>query len=193
MKKNRTAKATGRTPPDPQKIFRHAADFEFATLYLADYIIKKLESASPRTPVLVPDASRIVNSSLSLELYLKCLLSLEKGDYTRGHEIVKLFNDLSIDRRTRIKELFAEEFNRIPHLVYLRQQAKDKKKYEIEQILQQANNTFVEWRYAFEGLKNVEYTGQPVRNAVKRVILEIKPDWMKILEDLDIRPPFLPC
>lgn len=189
--KKKTAKTAGRTPPDPERMFKHAAVFEFVALFLSDYSIKKLNAAPPGVGVAIPDAARIVNSALSLELYLKCLLSIEKGDYDFEHELVKLFNAISPARQLRIKELFVEEFNRIPHLVYLRQVATDKKEYEFDRILERANHAFVEWRYAFEGLESgVQYNGQPVRNAVRRVILEIKPDWIKILESLDTRPTY---
>jgi hypothetical protein len=174
----------------PESLFIHASQCAFSTLYLAKYTSDTLSAAPPGVPVSVPtNMPSIVLSALSLELYLKCLVAIERGgDYPYDHEIVNLFNLVSTPRQKRIKDLFDEEFNRNPIMVYMREQVAnkngstlDKKDLTLKGLLEGANNAFIEWRYAFEGVTRMSgVSTQPVRDAVARTILEIKPEWEKM-------------
>ena len=160
---------------DPHAIFIQASAFELATLELVQLF--KQGSRELEAPF-------VVNSALSMELYLKCLLHIEnKPTQARGHEFVKLFGRLTPQHRTEIANHFEQEKLRHPVLLSIfaaeRAGRISALQWGINDVLIRSNEAFEKWRYSYElPINNMVYAGvQPVRDGVRKVILQIHPRW----------------
>ena len=69
-----------------------------------------------------------VNSIFSIELYLKSISEFDNKNYEHSHLLSELFDSLSNNRKTELKELYEDIYDFI-----------------VEQ-----ENAFVKWRYYFE-------------------------------------------
>jgi hypothetical protein len=141
--------------PTPEGIFRYASAFHFASGVLQDHIMQRfvmseVSGAAFTTPVGPPWA---VLTALATELYLKALVMLESGNYPRIHELQDLYRRVSLAKQKRIKEFFNEVFIRPAYKAILRDKGKtvDPQEFEVQGALRRLNNTFVEYRYSFEG------------------------------------------
>jgi hypothetical protein len=185
--------------PTPETVFTHAAQFHYAAGLLEKHNkarIGVMITTEPLTPVSVPCMLPfIVIIAFCAELYLKCLLMLETGNYVVGHDLERLYSQVSALRRARIKEFFNEVFIRAAYERILQEKGLpiDPLELEIEGALRRLNNAFVEYRYVFEGLANekTSFGVDVVCGAVFRAIMEIKPEWQRILDYNCIPTTFL--
>lgn len=74
-----------------------------------------------------------VNIAFACELYLKAIYLYYSNKGIHGHEIDDLYDALSENVKIQIEMLFKQEYQ-----------------YDLDEILRNIRNTFVEWRYAFE-------------------------------------------
>lgn len=197
------------TPPNAEDIFKQALYFNFAAKLLGmhnEERLRVLEEAG-RHPVqkygrartiafqrgdlsAVPCAiPQIVNLVLSIELYLKCLLTLESVTFRRIHEIKELYGQVSAPRQKRIKELYEENFSRTNFTTDSRELAPDRNLFNFEEVLTQLNKAFVQWRYAFERLSNKSTAGAYILcEAMRRAVIEVKQDWKPLVAALGKLP-----
>ncbi|MDT7540598.1 MAG: hypothetical protein QOE33_502 [Acidobacteriota bacterium] len=64
----------------------------------------------------------------------------------------------------------------------MRAQHPDKTHYDLEQALERMSNGFVDWRYNYEGIPDgSDFNIGPILPAIRRVILDIKPEWKTLL------------
>lgn len=76
----------------------------------------------------------VVNAAFSCELSLKALLMIQdKSEITKGHKLAELFSKLEDQYQSKIESTASTELI-IP----------------LEDALNEFNDTFLEWRYAFE-------------------------------------------
>lgn len=176
---------------DPKDIFVCAVAFNHAAEVLLAAI--EVRRASPPVPTSIPGIIPvIVNITFSIELYFKCIVALETGNHPWGHDLAKLFNDISASRQARIETLYAEAFNECPELVEDRNQAANKADFDLRPVLQQASRAFEEWRYRFENPAITSYPTFPVRYAAHKAVLELKPEWIDVVNDLGLPPKMSP-
>lgn len=70
----------------------------------------------------------VVNSMFAIELFIKALLTYDDIDYTKIHDLKKLFDKISKNRKRHIKDSYND----------------------IEEFLQENYESFIWWRYCFE-------------------------------------------
>jgi len=116
-----------------QAMFRQAVSFATTSSYLYDRDLK----SAPRNGFSV--APFVVNSALSLELYLKTLAQMHSGPAAHRHKLVKLFDALPAQARETIKASVAKWGDR--HVADVA---------GVRSVLSDLNNAFVEWRYCYE-------------------------------------------
>lgn len=80
----------------------------------------------------------LINTAFAIELYLKCLAYIEKNKYKYGHNLYILFTDLSKENQYRLTADFAKTGNQ----------------YDLPSLLKEAGDTFNNFRYLFEDIKN---------------------------------------
>ena len=96
----------------------------------------------------------VVNSMFAIELFIKALLTYDDIDYTKIHDLKKLFDKISENRKRRIKTNYND----------------------IEEFLQENYESFIWWRYCFE-CKDLEISIDEILNtlmALKKECDEIK-------------------
>lgn len=130
----------------------------------------------------------VTNAALALELYLKCLRSIERGEYKTGHNLRELFDDLSERTKSEIHDAHSrcEGVHNTFFLLKRRGLPTD-----LNSVLEMGQDAFERFRYAHENeAKNCVWALTPLIIIVKHLILEKRPDW-EPLQLLRI-PPLLP-
>lgn len=136
-------------------------------------------------PALLP---LIAVGALTVELYLKALVVLDTGQppQTYGHTLSSLFtNGLTAAHKKRLEQLYQEESDKAGHFAHGKSIAADKSQYDLIPMLKRNDNTFTRMRYPYELDDDwAADTLQPIWCALRRLIVEIKPEWQKLLDAL---------
>jgi hypothetical protein len=160
--------------PNPHNVFRVAIAFTAA----GDAIIEKFGDQPPDC-IEFPCA---INRSFSLELYIKCLIILDKGIYFEDHNAKKAFNMLLPETRRQCEELYDQIRANDPlckrESERLRRQGEDPEKYfKLKIALTRGALAFMQLRYPFETNISFDYALGPLELAARKVILDRKPEW----------------
>ncbi len=133
--------STDRTPRI-ESIFFQADAFNIAASRLA-------EPGRPIIPLLIP---QVVTSSLSSELYLKCLIRMETDEVPREHDLAKLFDELQGETKQAIENTWnAETAKQSAVLDEIdRRAGKPVTPRTLTDALAKEGSAFVNWRYAHE-------------------------------------------
>ena len=124
---------------EPKKIFESAQQFE----QTANFLAQQLGKPSSNMPV----APFIVNTTFSIELYLKCLLVIEtKKQPKKTHQLHTLFNLLSSNSKKDITNEFNKLMNAHP-ITSMAKQHIPHLKTDIDSVLLGMNQAFEQWRY----------------------------------------------
>jgi len=178
-------KQSGRGPShvDPEKVFETALCFEQASRLLYHVATQKLTKSTQQTVVLPTMVPAMANEALSLEIYLKCLWALDHADMRiSGHMLYnELFVNLSNVRQAEVEALYDEEANADDIFLHMRQQHPNKS-FSLIDSLKEADAGFVEWRYIYEGVNSSPHGLKLAIRAVRRLILTIKPEWVRYLK-----------
>jgi len=165
---------------DPHEIFLQAEYFNEACKVLGP-------EKSQKPYLIIPIATC---GSFSLELYLKCLLSIQspKNEFPAIHNLHTLYSDVEPQHK-KIIEFFFQAISQTDSMVLhervLRQSPLSIEE-EIDLILQDNDSAFEGFRYAF-GMQNAKmptvYSTHSIRMSVRALILStLKPDWNKPLD-----------
>jgi hypothetical protein len=92
-----------------------------------------------------------MNAAYALEAYLKCLAFLEKGAFQKTHDFVILFNDLEKRTQQELKEQHDKEAVGDSRFAAAQRQGIPS---DLDTLLQVGKDSFVKFRYAFEGNGN---------------------------------------
>jgi hypothetical protein len=175
-----------------REVFCAAADFEHAAWVL--HYAAKIRGHKSRkaerfyhTPGSIP---LIVCMNFSVELYLKCLIRLERNKVPRRvHELETLFALVSPARQDRIKCHYDAWM--APSLEWYKAWAKKngypESSVDFHVILKTTSTGFKTWRYAYErempkGANGSYYLAYGVR----QTIIELRPKWARVLTGLSI-------
>lgn len=150
-------------------------------LVASNTLNEKLSETNDLSTYLAP---YITVSSFSIELFLKCLYALEKGKKAKNiHKLYQLYDALSDDSKIIIKMLYEMYAEKDPSLIVLKSKVPEMKT-DLEDILKDMSNAFVNWRYSYEGnLTSFQGSG-PIINAIIGRISMLQPDWFEKKEDL---------
>ena len=152
---------------DPNSIFQTAELFS-KTVGLLDQAISHGEF------LVVP---LIVNSAFTVELYLKCLITIENGGYGREHNLYNLFNLLSNDSKKFITAKYNELTSADPIVMAMKQHFNGVIKFDIVSVLKDIADAFIAYRYHFENSQKDGFANSwNIRTAVKKRILDLKPN-----------------
>jgi hypothetical protein len=118
-----------------------------------------------------------VNSALALELFLKCLRTIESGSFSKGHEFDEQFRDLNESTQNEIKRRHDQIAANDKFFEDLRSRGF---KTDLDSLLKMGRKTFVHFRYAFEenpSAKDTVWGLDDFMLIVRDIILERHPDW----------------
>ncbi len=145
---------------------RHLYDSAKAYYRGADILMKQISPETSTAHLLIQPA--VTCASLSLKLYLKCLLAFEGKDKDDTvYRLAELFRNLKDDTKKAVLEKFDEFSNTALSAE------------ELARHLENLDNSFVRWRYIHEEDSrsvNLDDLEQMIL-ATKAAINAARPDW----------------
>lgn len=172
---------TTKTPVDPHHIYMLAEEYRLMAHKTSPFVVERAGAMSI-TGGFASGVVKYENShfiaplitlhAFSFELFLKCLMLLDKMTVPFTHDTKNLFNALPVSRKSRISKLYADWQKTRP----------PKEQIDIQRALNESSDAFEFYRYIFEAIPNAPFLKHGwlaggVRDAVRRVILEISPQW----------------
>lgn len=165
--------------PEPLRIFIQANNF-----VLAHHVL-----ASQRADWLNATAyAGMVVAAFAAELYMKTLICLEAKAVPKLHDLKKLFDQISPERRSRIEHHWSEQVLRNERK--FRDAERDLRTQlprDLGIALTRGANAFEALRYAYEeaASENTFVLGD-LPACVREVIVEIKPEWRGITDNPNV-------
>ncbi len=153
---------------DPYLIFQSAEAFL--------NVCRTLQATVEKGNKYVLEMVMAVNSALALELFLKCLRTIESGSFEKGHEFDQQYRDLSLSAREELRA----RHKRAESSDFFADMRAKKYKTDLDSLLSMGRGTFVHFRYAFEENPAAEKTTWALDGFmmdVRDMILERHPEW----------------
>ena len=154
---------------DPHLIFQSAEAFFNA--------LRTLDTAAKRGNPFIFPLTMAVNSALALELYLKCLRTIEAGNFLKGHEFDEQYFDLEKSTKNEIQRRHDEIETNSQFFADIRARGF---KTDLASLLKMGRKTFVHFRYAFENNPSAQDTIWALDDfmlIVRDIVLERHPEW----------------
>ena len=117
--------------------------------------------------------AQYVNHAYAFELYLKCLMIIEQGVYYAGHNLSFLFEKLSPVTQTNIVTYYHSKYQ---HVRRDATKSGGVAEPDFHELLEEAKNAFVEFRYLFEKKSVRPYVLAGIVESVRFEILKLKPE-----------------
>ena len=183
MSRGQARKHRGTVKPpliEAKAILEHAERYHAGSLCLLEAI------RNPKTRDLRLVAPAVTLESFALELLLKCLLVLEKGVNPGGHDLLQLFNALSLSSKQRLERRF-DQFLRQCELQAATGNADLKGKLaaavgktsinSLKDALEAGSKTFDFMRYVFDYDDSFGFMLSPIGLELHSMILDKQPQW----------------
>ena len=173
-----TTTATGKH--NPANIFVVAEQFRFADKMLHLMLDGELQYQGQRVPFDV-SAPMVTCAAFALELYLKCLISMETGKAPPNrHECDYLFGLLHIDTQAAIRKYFHKEGGAT--IAFIESEfaklGRPAPKIDFDYVLHASRRSFPIARYLYEGLPGEQgWVAEMIMEGARAVILKRFPRW----------------
>ncbi|MGA2483347.1 MAG: hypothetical protein ABSF92_09530 [Candidatus Acidiferrales bacterium] len=121
----------------------------------------------------------VMCSAFSLELYLKCLILVERGTLEKGHDLADLFSKTTPESQKAIRASY-ESHKAKMEAMYAAVKGIPAPKTDFDYVLHISADAFVKFRYAFEqgtGGGDFGWSASPISECVRGRLLELHPDW----------------
>jgi hypothetical protein len=159
---------------DPDQVFNIASHFaeSAALLHRATTQVLSGPERTVQLPFLIP---AIVCSAFSVELFMKCLIMVEKGDPPWKHSLRLLYSQLSHASRAAIARRFGGLMQAYPIDQAMRAQA-PQVSFAIDDVLNLVDKVFEQFRYpyAYQGEIRGAYGLGELAQAVRERIVELR-------------------
>lgn len=125
--------------------------------------------------------------AFSLELYLKCVIAIEKNKPARGHKLYELYKQIGFENQNRLKELYklAVAPGLYKHQLFyyaLKQEGIDgvADPTDLEAVLKVSTDAFTALRYfhEHESKKGAAFQAGAVPRAIRNLIFELRPNFL---------------
>ena len=114
-----------------------------------------------------------VNHAYAFELYLKCLMIIENGQYFEVHELSGLFKLLSTNTQKNIERRYSSDDT------YIRRNTTYFGFFEsptLYELLEEANRAFIDFRYLFSRSNTPTYELDNLIECVRQELFVLKPE-----------------
>ena len=159
------------SPPEDQAArewFDRADQFHYTDLFLA---------TQPAPMQSIYGKPHIVLKAFATEAYLKSLICLEGGDPPRVHDLLALFELVSVESQRLIQKRWNKSSK--PALDMLRKQKP--KGYNpprsLRGALHQSSDAFLDWRYRGDDAVGMGFSIMAFPTFVRERIVQIRPGW----------------
>ena len=171
---------------DPYKIFVQGHSFYQTLAVLCNVAPNNEQLAAALTE------PSIVVGALTIELFFKCMISIESGKASKIHDLRKLYDKLSQPTRDRIEQGWSKiAAHRGPEWDHYEQFTGQKMARDLPTALAVGAESFERIRYSYEGgNENLQYYLQDLPRLLGRIILAMKPDWKLPHASFVELPPF---
>ena len=126
---------------------------------MQDFCLRAATDGNRNIDRYVPGCA--VLAALSVELYLKCLLFIERGQYPAIHDLKVLFGQLKCQTREALRK---------------KHDARAERSGNLEELLDKGKDTFEKVRYIYER-HETEYALNWLGELVRQTIVNLHPDW----------------
>lgn len=162
---------------DPKRIFLHARGFHQAESHIANVDIDK----NPQLALEMSQAQMVLSAFIS-ELYFKCIICIETGLTPAGHELDKLFDQLSPTSKELIEKIWDKEVIPMRNPMWTKIEDEfgdgDTLKRGFRDAIEAGSRAFEIMRYGYEPqAKNSKFYISDLPQLLHRVILGMKPEW----------------
>ncbi|MGY4796022.1 hypothetical protein ACVNNN_13550 [Lysinibacillus fusiformis] len=153
-----------------KEIYNTAKSFLAASIALN----KKLSETNDISTYIAPI---VTNTSFSIELLLKCIYMIEKGQPAPNiHHLDKLYRKLSDESRTIIEMIYDMLVSQSQTTMVLKQKVPEMK-IDLDSALKEMSSAFINWRYSYEKKLTGFPTAGPIIDALMGRIKILEPDW----------------
>jgi hypothetical protein len=148
-------------------------------LEVGKFLVAELDRGNTR---ILPH-TLATNASFALELYLKCLLSLEQGQMPHGHDLHELFHALSDTTQSELTRDHRKFLCSQPELVVRARMLG--LPTDLEELLKLGKNAFIDFRYAHERISpGTDFALNGLTYCVRQRILKLQPSWGSALQEV---------
>jgi hypothetical protein len=176
---------------DPLQIYMHAFAFHVSENALGS--ITLTPNVQLAAQVVEPT---MVLSAFTTELFLKCLVCLETSLTPQGHHLFELFEQITSATQAKIIHLWDTQIvpHRDPEWKFI-----ESKKYhgdakfsrDLPGALSDSSRAFEQIRYSYEpNSRQSDFNIIDLPRVLRRVILEMKPEWANLGKDVKPVPGF---
>jgi HEPN domain-containing protein len=158
---------------EPRHIFATAERF----LDASNVLLEASHTKNLHQGLAVPQT---VCSAFCLELYLKCIITIETKSTPRGHDLVDLYSMLSNTSKQEIISYFDKNsaINKENYLAFCKHVGKEPENFDFNFALTLSKRAFEDIRYIHEQKEGQSgWCAQPIRDGAKKVIQRLQPDW----------------
>jgi hypothetical protein len=172
-------------PYNPYEVFLTAEAFRASSRLLIAHV-------PPGAPL---GYEYVINTNLAfcLELYLKCLLLIEKRPAGRHHKLKKHFEELEQNHQDAIRKEYEKILKTDPLILAefstLKQNGEDPDKiWDFDAVLSDNSEAFERSRYPFDPDHKIQgYRAVPIEIATRKVIVSIHRSWQNAFNNLVAR------
>jgi len=151
-------------------IFNSASSFDWASVA----VIEKSDQTNDVGTFMAPF---VTLSAFSIELYLKCIYTIEYGkDAPYQHDLDKLFSKLTDESRVVIR-MFYDMFVEKDVVVNAMLVQVPEAKIDLDSVLKESGKAFEKWRYSYQRNITGFPASRPLIQALRARIQILKPEW----------------
>lgn len=127
--------------------------------------------------------------AFSLELYLKCVIAIEKNMAPRKHKLYELYKEIGFENQNRLKELYelvvAPSLSKRQYVCdVLKQEGIDgvPDPSDLEAVLKVSTDAFTALRYIheLESREGASFQAGAVLGAIRKLIFELRPNFLNL-------------
>jgi hypothetical protein len=163
------------TDHNPKRIFQVAENFALALKVIDTYNNEAPASAPPGVGVQTPMLPRVVLAAFVLELYLKCIIAIERTQrkILRSHDHCELFNAISPNAQKAVKHEYQDLISSRNGYVQLMSAQFPGQNLDFDSVLDAGKSAFILFRYAYENdnCSLLKWPSDPIIAAVRSYLL----------------------
>jgi hypothetical protein len=156
---------------DPLNVLRSADAFAVAC--------GALHTAATEQKAVILEMVMGTFEALTVELYLKCLIHVEIGQYQSGHDLYRLFKKLPVQSQSELETAFDQYVAKYPS--FIAQAKLTNRPTDLKSLLILGRHSFMDFRYPHEASgKKTVFGLHGLGVCIRERIIKTKPEWEEL-------------